>query len=206
MTLGTMATDCEIRIDYEKLRKDRLKKANEQLKKDRLGALLCFDPDSIRYITGTRLNDWTNNKLARACFLAADRKPILYEIGSAIQTKETLCPWMKGYIFPFVGGFRGSFPGPVVLAKAERFAGMVASLLREFGIIGEPLGVAFIEIPLMQAMQKEGIRVVDGQQTLLAAQAVKTAEEIELIETSISIVEAAFWQVVNNAHPGKCWR
>jgi hypothetical protein len=51
MTLGTMGTDCEIRIDFGKLRRDRLQKAKEQIKKDGLGALLCFDPDSIRYIT-----------------------------------------------------------------------------------------------------------------------------------------------------------
>ena len=203
MTLGTMATDCEIRIDYEKLRKDRLRKANDQLKRDNLGALLCFDPDAIRYITSTKLNDWTNNKLARACLLAADREPILYEIGSAIETKEALCPWIKGHIFPFVGGFRGSFPAPIVFSNAQKFAAMVASLLREFGVVKEPLGVDFIEIPLIQALQKEGLRIVDGQQTLLAAQKIKTAEEIELIETSIAIVEAAFWQVVNNAHPGK---
>lgn len=202
MTLGTIATDCEIRIDYEKLRRERLKKANDQLKKDRLGALLCFDPDAIRYITSTKLNDWTNNKLARACLLAVDKAPILYEIGSAIRTKEALCPWMKGRIFPFMGGFRGSFPTPVVLDNTQKFAGMIASRLRELGVGSEPIGIDFIEIPLMEALQKEGIRVVDGQQTLLRAETIKTDEEIELIEMSISIVEAAFWQVVNRVHPG----
>jgi Xaa-Pro aminopeptidase len=203
MTLGTMEKDCEIRIDYNKLRKDRLKKAKNQLKTEKLGALLCFDPDAIRYITSTKLNDWTNNKLARASLLAADKEPILYEVGSAIETKEALCPWMKGRILPFVGGFRGSFPGPVVTENTKKFAGMISSVLREFGVHGEPLGIDIIEIPLMKALEKEGIHVVDGQQTLLNAQAIKTPEEVALIETSISIVEAAFWQVVHNAHPGK---
>ena len=31
---------------------------------------------------------------------------------------------------------------------------------------------------------------------------IKTAEEIERIEMSVSIVEAAFWQVVHTVHPG----
>ena len=202
MTLGTMEKDCEIRIDYDKLRRDRLKKANDQLKKDGLGALLCFDPDAIRYITSTKLNDWTNNKLARACLLPADKNPILYEIGSAIKTKEALCPWMKGRIFPFVGGFRGSFPAPIVLENTQKFASMVATQLKECGASKEPVGIDLIEIPLVQALEKEGVRIVDGQQTLLNAQTIKTSEEIELIEMSISIVEAAFWQVVSRVHPG----
>ena len=202
MTLGTLATDCEIRIDYAKLRKDRLRKANEQLKKDKLGALLCFDPDSIRYITSTKLNDWTNNKLVRSCLLVADKDPILYEVGSAIETKKALSPWIKDRIYPFVGGMRGSFPEQVVYENAKKFAGMIASQLNELGIKNEPLGLDITEIPFLQALEKEGICIVDGQQTILKAEAIKTPEEVNLIETSVSIVEAAFWEVINKAHPG----
>ena len=97
MTLGTMATDSEIRIDFDRLRKDRLAKMNEQLKKDGLGALLSFDPDTIRYVTSTKLNDWTNNKLARCCLLVADQEPVLYEIGSAIEAKKKLSPWIADH-------------------------------------------------------------------------------------------------------------
>lgn len=45
MTLGIMAKDCEIRIDYDKLRKDRLRKTNEQMKKDGIATLLVYDQD-----------------------------------------------------------------------------------------------------------------------------------------------------------------
>ena len=202
MTLGTMATDCEIRIDFSKLRQDRLKKMNRQLKLDGLGALLCFDPDAIRYITGTKLNDWTNNKLVRSCLLAVEQEPLLYEVGSAIQTKKKLSPWIKDKIHPFVGGMRGTFPKTVVYQNAKRFAGMIASQLKELGLAKEPLGVDITEIPFLQALEKENIRVVDGQQTILDAEKIKTPEEVDLIETSISIVEAAFWEVVSSVRPG----
>jgi Xaa-Pro dipeptidase len=45
---------------------------------------------------------------------------------------------------------------------------------------------------LLRALEDEGLRIVDGQQTLLNSQLIKTPEEIALVETSISIVEAAF--------------
>jgi Xaa-Pro aminopeptidase len=202
MTLGTMATDCEIRIDYEKLRKDRQTKMNEQLKKDGLGAVLTFDPDTIRYISSTKLNDWTNNKLARSCLLVVDHAPILYEIGSAIETKKKLSPWIKDRIYPAIGSMRGTFPEPVVYENAKKFAGMIKSHLTEMGVVNEPLGVDITEIPFLRALEDEGIRVVDGQQTILNAEAIKTPEEVELVETAVSIVEAAFWEVISFARPG----
>ncbi|MEJ2641811.1 MAG: Xaa-Pro peptidase family protein [Desulfosarcinaceae bacterium] len=202
MTLGTMAVDCEIRIDYDKLRKDRLGKMQAQMKKDGLAALLSFDPDTIRYITSTKLNDWTNNKLVRSCLLTVDNDPILFEVGSAIETKKKLCPWISERIYPFVGGMRGSFPKQVVYDNAKQFAGIIAEWMKEFNVAGEPLGMDICEIPFAQALAEQGIKVVDAQQTILEAEAIKTPEEVELIETSIAIVEAAFWEVVNNARPG----
>ena len=74
MTLGTMAVDHELRIDYDKLRKDRLAKSRAQMEKDGLGALLLFDPDNVRYVTSTRLGEWTDNKLNRYTLLAKDHE------------------------------------------------------------------------------------------------------------------------------------
>jgi Xaa-Pro dipeptidase len=202
-TLGTLATDCEIRIDYDKLRKDRLRKMQEQIKKDDLGALLAFDHDAIRYITSTKLNDWMNNKLARATLVAADQDPILYEAGSAIEAKKRLCPWIADRIFPFTGGaMRGSFPKPVVYDHAKQFAKKLKSILTEWGVEKEPLGIDITEIPFILALQEEGINVVDGQQTILNAQTIKTKEEVDLIEMSIAIDEAAFWKVIEFVRPG----
>jgi Xaa-Pro aminopeptidase len=202
MTLGTMATDCEIRIDYAKLRKDRRQKMNDQLKKDGLAAILCFDPDTIRYITSTKLNDWTNNKLARSVLFIADQEPILFEVGSAIETKKKMSPWIKDNIYPFIGGMRGSFPEAVVKENAKKFANVIFDWLKKFGVENEPLGMDITEIPFLRALEATGVQVVDAQQTVLNAEAIKTPEEVELIETSIAIVEAAFWEVISTVRPG----
>ena len=202
-TLGTMATDCEIRIDYAKLRKDRLRKMQDQIKKDRLGSILAFDHDAIRYITSTKLNDWMNNKLARACLVSADQEPILYEAGSAIAAKKERCPWIADRIFPFTGGaMRGSFPAPVVFEHAKNFAKEIKSILTEWRVEKEPLGIDITEIPFILALQAEGLNVVDAQQTILEAQKIKTKEEVDLIEMSIAIDEAAFFEVIQAAKPG----
>jgi Xaa-Pro dipeptidase len=197
-----MAKDCEIRIDYDKLRQDRVRKTNEQMKKDGIATLLVFDQDWIRYITSTKVNDWANNKLLRSALMVADEKPILFELGSAIAAKKQLCPWIADRMYPSIGTWRGAFPRGVVQENAKKFAQMVKRHLREAGVEKEPVGIDIAEIPIAKALEAEGIRVVDGQQTLLDASKIKTPEEVELIETSISIVEAAFWEVVERTRPG----
>ena len=127
MTLGLMAKDCEIRIDYDKLRKDRLRKTKEQMKKEGIATLLCFDQDWIRYITSTKVNDWANNKLLRSALVTVDKEPILYELGSAIAAKKVLCPWIAERMYPSIGTWRGAFPTDVVIGNAKKFAVMIKS-------------------------------------------------------------------------------
>ena len=50
-THGTMAVDWENRIDFDRLRRERLQKAKDLLKKSSMGALLCFDMNNVRYTT-----------------------------------------------------------------------------------------------------------------------------------------------------------
>jgi len=100
MTLGTMAVDCEMRIDFAKLRSDRLEKSRQQMKKDGLGSLLVFDPDNVRYVTSTRLGEWVNNKLNRYALPAEGHDPILFEIGSAIGTKRPFARETRAFAHP----------------------------------------------------------------------------------------------------------
>ena len=202
MTLGLMAKDCEIRVDYGKLRRDRLEKTRAQMKREGLAALLVFDPDWIRYITSTKANDWANNKLLRSALLAEGQEPLLYELGSAIEAKRALCPWIADRMHPSIGTWRGAFPRPVVEGNAKKFARMVRGHLEDMEAADGPIGVDITEMPILRALEAEGLTVADGQQCMLEASKIKTPEEVELIETSISIVEAAFWEVVERAKPG----
>ena len=47
MTLGTMASDVEQRIDFDGLRRYKQERIQAQLKEKDLGAILCFDPDNV---------------------------------------------------------------------------------------------------------------------------------------------------------------
>ena len=52
-TRGTMSVDWEQRVDFDRLREERLAKLRAKLEESDLGALLAFDFGNIRYMTGT---------------------------------------------------------------------------------------------------------------------------------------------------------
>ena len=63
--LGHTAVDFERRVDHDRLRRYRLSRAKAALKKSRCGALLLFDVNNIRYVTGTKIGEWERDKMCR---------------------------------------------------------------------------------------------------------------------------------------------
>ena len=59
---ATRAVDWEQRIDFPRLRKDRLDRAKAALEASDLGAVLLFDPNNIRYVTSTHIGEWARDK------------------------------------------------------------------------------------------------------------------------------------------------
>ena len=60
-----MAVDWENRIDFDRLRRERLAKAKALLAKSEMGSLLCFDMNNVRYLTSTHIGTWAQDKCCR---------------------------------------------------------------------------------------------------------------------------------------------
>ncbi len=200
-TYGTMGVDWEERVDFERLRTQRLARIKRLLKESELGALLCFDMTNIRYITATHIGTWAMDKLARFTLLAQDDDPILWDFGSAARHHKLYCPWLgeersragistqRGAMLPAAG-------------RAEEVARKIRVELEERGLLGEPLGVDAIELPVLFALQAEGIKVVDGQQLMQQARLIKTVDEITLLNTACMMVDAAYDDLYRFMKPG----
>ncbi len=61
-TYGLNAVDWEQRVDYERLRTDRLARLQAELDRSELGALLTFDFHNIRYMTATHIGTWAHGQ------------------------------------------------------------------------------------------------------------------------------------------------
>src|SRR5258706_9964261 len=93
-TYGTMAVDWEQRIDFDRLRRERLDRAKKFLKKSSMGALLCFDMNNVSYITATHIGTWAQDKANRFTLLPQDDEPILWDFGSAVRHHQLYAPWL----------------------------------------------------------------------------------------------------------------
>jgi Xaa-Pro aminopeptidase len=198
-TYGTMAVDWEQRVDMDRLRTERLARAQEFLAKSELGALLCFDMNNIRYITATHIGTWAYDKLIRFTLLMRDAEPILWDFGSAARHHALYCPWLDGDERSRAGisTLRGAVEG-----RAESVAEKISHELREHGLLNEPVGVDFIELPVLFELQKAGVTVVDGQALMQDVRKIKQEDEKTLLATACAMVDAAYDQLYRAMRPG----
>jgi Xaa-Pro aminopeptidase len=199
-TYGLMGVDWEERVNFERLRTQRLARIKKLLKESEMGALLCFDMNNIRYITATHIGTWAMDKLARFSFLAQDDEPIMWDFGSAARHHQLYCPWLGERSRAGISTQRGAMSPES--GRAEDVARKIRIELEERGLLNEPLGVDVIELPVLFALQAEGIKVVDGQQLMQQARLIKTEDEITLLATACMMVDAAYDELYRAMRPG----
>jgi Xaa-Pro aminopeptidase len=86
--------------------------------------------------------------------------------------------------------------------RAEDVAAKIRVELEQRGLLGEPVGIDAIEPPVLFALQREGIQVVDGQQLMQEARMIKTQDEITLLNMACGMVDAAYEELYRAMRPG----
>src|SRR5919204_1999552 len=197
-TYGTMQVDWEQRADLDRLRRERLARIKALLTESSCGALLCFDMTNIRYITATHIGTWAMDKLIRFCLLPQDDEPIMWDFGSAARHHKLYNPWLgEERSRAGISTLRGAVEG-----RAESVAEKIRVELDERGLLGEPVGVDVIELPVLEALQEAGVQVVDGQALMQNVRKLKTADEITLLNTACAMVDAAYDELFRAMRPG----
>jgi Xaa-Pro dipeptidase len=198
---ATMAVDWEQRIDFARLRSDRLARAQVALRDSDLGALLLFDPNNIRYTTSTHIGEWARDKNARFALVTREGPPVLWDFGSAARHHQLYAPWIppensRGG----VTAMRGAMPDETGIP--DGMAAMIEQELRERGLQNEPLGIDVVDMITLHALQRAGLHTADGSQVMLAAREIKTAEEVALLDHAAAIVDAVYERIYEILRPG----
>ena len=198
---ATMAVDWEQRIDFAKLRAQRLEKAQASLRDSALGAVLLFDQNNIRYVTSTHIGEWARDKSARCALLPREGDPVLWDFGSAAKHHRLYAPWLPESSWQAgVTSIRGAMPRETGVPDA--LAARIHRELEERGLAREPLGLDLTDMETLYSLHRQGIETADAQPVMMRARAIKTEEEIALLEHAAAIVDAVYDEIYRMLRPG----
>ncbi|GAA3754437.1 M24 family metallopeptidase [Microbacterium kribbense] len=198
---GQMGVDYEERVDFARLRKYRLGRAQAALAASDCGAFLLFDFYNIRYTTQTWIGGALGDKMIRYALITRDHEPMLWDFGSAVRHHKLYSPWLPtennrpGFL-----GFRGAVAPDAGLMRDA--VTEIKAILTEFGVADAPVGLDIVEPPFLFEMQRQGLKVADAQQHMLDARVIKSADEIMLLNQAAAMVDGVYQDIVEALKPG----
>jgi len=198
---GRMNVDFEERIDVGRLRQHRLDRASQAMENAGLGALLVFDNNNIRYLTGVAIGEWTRDKLCRYALYTRTGELVLWDFGSAAVHHRMYCPWLKpeNCIASYTT-MRGAAPPASGLTQKQ--VAEIKDRLNQAGVTNEPVGVDWAEVPTFFELQRQGLDIRDGQQVMLDAREIKSRDEITLLATAAAMVDGTYQDIAQALRPG----
>ena len=198
---GHMQVDFEERLNFRRLHDYRLARVRAALAQQQLGALLCFDQANIRYTTSTVIGEWARDKLTRYSLLTGNGDPYIWDFGSAAKHHRLHAPWLHNdHCRAGLLGMRGAVGADIALFREA--AVEIKAILVEEGVADMPLGIDVVEPPMMFELQRLGIEVRDGQQTMLQAREVKSIDEIALLNMAAAMVDGVYQDISEALKPG----
>ncbi len=192
---GSMGVDWEERIDFDRMRRERLQKAKDALKGSDLDALFVFRLEDVRYLTGFRSHIGPVATLGLAVVvLPKGGDPILCT--TDMLHARARMPWLKAEDITQRPNIR--WEGGTQ-AWAEEMKARLGKALEG------KIGVDLLTGGLLEWLPKlfPKAQFVDGKKVLSQAQMVKTRDEIECQKIATMITEAGFQALLENLKPGR---
>jgi Xaa-Pro aminopeptidase len=191
---GMMGVDWEERVDFDRMRRERLQKAKDAIEQAGVDALFVFALEDVRYLTGMRNHLGPVTTLGGAAVvLPRGGDPIL----CTGDYKHALArmPWIHPDNVlgrPFIRTEGGT------QKWAEIIKGKIGRLAE--GKIGVDLWSFGLSQWLPRCFPKA--QFVDGKEVLSRAKIIKTRDEIECQKIVTMITEAGFQALLDHLKPG----
>ena len=189
---GVQGVDWQERVNFERLRVERLQGLQREMKKNNMVALLLYRGDNIRYATNTWNGTWKEGAF-RYCLVPVEGKPLLFEaVGCDTEVNELYCPWLKDRIRPSIS--YAFYPGGAYKWGLDRQIEQIKTALKDDGIsLTDKIGVDQMDFTTHSAFSNAGIKnLVGGFPVISAAKWIKTKDELELLKIATCTGDACF--------------
>ncbi|MCH6587571.1 MAG: aminopeptidase P family protein [Proteobacteria bacterium] len=181
------------------MRAGRLERVRAQLRARDYAGCLLYDPINIRYALGARnMAVWTLHNAARYAFIPTEGPTVLFDfyncahLSEGLETVDEVRPAVAWYYFD---------SGPRAPEKAARWAAEVADLVAQGGA-NKRLAMDHCDPLGATALAGHGIEIHNGQEVMELARAIKSADEIVLMNHAIAVCETAMACMREALEPG----
>ena len=190
----------EAPIDLDKLRRYRLQRLRGKMKKFDVAGLLLFNQINTRYATDvTNMQIWCSHYESRCVFVAVDGPVVLFDYSNHPHLMEGV-PTIDEYrVLPGISFFGA---GNRSSEFSQEFAAQIAGLLRIHGNQNLRLAVDRLSYTSCDALHARGLELIEGEQITETARAVKSEEELILMQASVDVCEEGIRSMQESLEPG----
>jgi Xaa-Pro aminopeptidase len=187
-------------IDLVAVRRYRLERVRARMAEREIAACVLLDPVNIRYATGARnMQVYHARHPSRYVLITVDGPVLLFEFAGCMHLAEgleTIDEVRPALTASFVAA------GPGIAERERRWASETASLIGQLCGSGVRVGIERVNAGAATALAAEGLTLVDAQEPVELARAVKSDEELKCIRASISATERAVGAMRDALRPG----
>jgi len=188
------------RIDIDAVRTYRLGRVRTEMEARGIAACFLFDAVNIRYATGARnMQVFSSRNPARYLFLPLEGPVILFEFTGCMHLARDLAAIDE--IRPAVTASYVA-AGPAIEAREKAWAAEADALLREYCPGAGKVGIERINAGAAVALASRGWALVDAQEPVERARAIKSAEEVKCVRASLRSTERAVTALRAAIRPG----
>jgi len=187
-------------IDLKAVRLYRLGQLRKEMAKRGVGAVILSDPINIRYATGTRnMQVFSMRNAPSRYLLVTEAKTILFEftgclhLADGYETVDEVRPAMTA---SFVAA------GPEIAERERKWAREMGDLIASLVGRGATVGMERMNAGTAIAMKDEGFTIVDAQEPVEMARAIKSDEEMKCVRASLRATEVGVHKLRNALRPG----
>ncbi len=209
MQYGNFAVDYEQRpYNPDRMRKERVARAQASLKKHGLGAVILFDFDYHRYLGYFSFHQYCRRRLGHFVLLVEGQGfpyvPSDHYHGTWDQARM---PWFEGKMVLETSkafAIQQGLPDhpDYVPSEMDKIVAEVKGLLQKHGKADMPIGIDTSNYHLIKAFERAGLKIGDGLTAMIDATQVKTEDEIHCLQMAGVITESAHWEVCKALRPG----
>jgi Xaa-Pro dipeptidase len=187
-------------IDLAAVRRYRLARVRAQMVERGIAACLLLDPVNIRYATGARnMQLYHLRHPSRYLLVTVDGPVLLFEFAGCMHLAEgleTIDEIRPALTASFVAA------GPGIAERERRWASEIGRLIRQLCGAGVRVGIERVNAGAVVALASEGFELVDAQEPVERARAIKSREELNCIRASIRATERAVQAMREALRPG----